>query len=403
MRSLGYNLFIIGCQQNVYDGERIAFLLDRLGHFPTTEKDADLIIILSCSVRQKAVDRLWGKIGRWQKMIKHKKIIITACLLPKEKKLFKSVVDDIVLPTEIIDYLIKNYSSATSYKLPPSADPPLAEKANSLSDGFLPKDRHHAYVPITIGCNNFCTFCAVPYTRGQEISRDESEIINEIRRLIESGIKEITLLGQNVNSYGLSDWKRRDLRKNRDRFNRSWSANNPSPFVTLLKKIEKIEKISFLSPNPQDMSDDLINWMATSQIFSQELNLPLQSGDDEVLRRMNRRYNQKEYLNLVQKIRQAVPDIWLSTDIIVGFPGETKQQFQNTVNLVKQIGFNKAFVSQYSPRPGTVSAKIYSDDVPAKEKKRRWQILDQLINSKERGSSERLPKQSEGRLCRRER
>lgn len=375
MSSLGYYIFVLGCQHNVYDGEKISFVLEKLGHFTTSEKEADLIIILSCSVRQKAIDRIHGKIGYWRKLKKSKQVIITACVLPKEKEIFQPVVDAIVPPTEIIDYLIKNYQIVTSN---------VSRVTRIKIENFVPKDRKHTFVPITIGCNNFCTYCVVPHTRGREVSRTESDVLREIEHLAQSGISEITLLGQNVNSFGLSDWNPRDLRKNRDKTGRSWSKENPSPFVTLLKKIKRIKKIkrlSFLSPNPQDMSDDLIDWMSKSSIFSRELNLPVQSGDDEVLRHMNRRYSRQEYLNLVQKIKKAVPDIWLSTDIIVGFPGESVDQFENTVDLVKQIGFKKAFIGQYSPRPGTTSAKIYLDDIPQKEKKKRWEILNKLINS----------------------
>lgn len=375
MSSLGFYIFVLGCQQNVYDGEKIAFILEQLGHFATSEKEANLIIILSCSVRQKAIDRIHGKIGYWRKNGKSKKVIITACVLPKEKEIFKPVVDAIIPPTEIINYLIENYSLSPNFKL----------QTPNYFNHFRFQVRHHAYVPITVGCNNFCTYCAVPLTRGRETSRCEQDILTEIKQLTAIGISEITLLGQNVNSFGLSDWNPRDLRKNRDKNGRIWSIDNPSPFVALLNQIEmikSIKKLSFLSPNPQDLSDDLINWMATSLMFSRELNLPMQSGDDKVLQRMNRRYSRREYLELIDKIKQAIPDIWLSTDIIVGFPGETREQFQNTVNLVKLISFKKAFIGQYSPRPGTISAKIYPDDVPRKEKKRRWLILDRLINKK---------------------
>lgn len=375
MHSLGYNVLVLGCQHNVYDGEKIAYVLDQLGHYSTSEKEADLLIILSCSVRQKAIDRIHGKIGYWRKLKNTKKVIITACVLPKEKEIFKPVVDAIVPPTEIIDYLIKNYRIA---------------KRNAICvmrlniSNHLPKDRKHSFVLITVGCNNFCTYCAVPHTRGHEVSRTDDDILQEITHYADHGITDITLLGQNVNSYGLSDWNPRDLRKNRDKTGRAWSVKNPSPFVVLLKKIERIKKIkrlSFLSPNPQDMSDDLIDWMAKSSTFSRELNLPVQSGDDGVLHRMNRRYSRQEYLDLVQKIKKAIPDIWLSTDIIVGFPGETVEQFENTVDLVRQIAFKKAFIGQYSPRPGTTSAEIYLDDIPQKEKKRRWGVLNKFINS----------------------
>lgn len=367
---MNYYIFTIGCAQNVYDGEKIAFVLDKLGHFPSSEADADLIIILSCSVRQKAIDQIHGKIGLWRKMKKPKKIIVTACILPADKEKLKTVVDEIIPDREIIDHLIKSYLDRADFNL-------------SELNLFQPKNQKHAYVPISFGCNNFCTYCAVPLTRGREVSRNEKNILLEIKHLAKVNVREVTLLGQNVNSYGLSDWSPRDLRKNRDQQGQTWSKKHPSPFVQLVKRIEKvkkIKKIGFLSPNPQDMSDDLIDWMGTSKKFSRQLNLPVQAGNDEVLRRMNRRYSTKEYLELVEKIKGAVPDIWLSTDIIVGFCGETKEQFIDTVNLVKTIGFKKAFIGQYSPRPGTTSAKIYPDNVSQEEKKRRWEILNQLVN-----------------------
>lgn len=369
-KALGYYIFTLGCQQNVYDGEKIAFILDRLGHFPASQENANLIIILSCSVRQKAIDRIHGKIGYWRKNFQPKKIIITACLLPSEKKIFQSITEIIVPSDQIIDYLIKNYQAKEDF-----------DQKDVKS--FRTKDQKHSFVPITFGCNNFCTFCAVPLTRGRETSRQAEEIISKIQNLAKNGIENVTLLGQNVNSFGLSHWQPRDMRKNRNQTGKIWSATNPSPFVQLLKevgKIENIKRISFLSPNPQDISGDLIDWMAKSPKFSRELNLPLQSGNDQILKKMNRRYSIQEYLALIQKIKQAIPDIYLSTDIIVGFPGETKKQFEDTIKAVKKVGFKKAFIGRYSPRPGTVSAKLYSDDVSAKEKKYRWETLNGLIN-----------------------
>jgi len=193
----------------------------------------------------------------------------------------------------------------------------------------------------------------------------------------------LILLGQNVNSFGLSDFTPRDLRKNRSPQGKKWTKDHPSPFVGLLYKlgnIREIEKISFLSPNPQDMSADLIDWMRNSGKFSRILNLPLQAGSDNVLARMNRRYSQKEYLDLVDKIRRAVPDIYLSTDIIVGFPGETEKDFKETIKVVRRCQFDKAYIAMYSPRAGTASARLYEDNVSSATKKKRWQKLNRMIN-----------------------
>ncbi|HLB32275.1 MAG TPA: radical SAM protein, partial [Patescibacteria group bacterium] len=206
----------------------------------------------------------------------------------------------------------------------------------------------------------------------------------EAKGLAKGGITHIILLGQNVNSYGLSGFMSRDLRKNRSPAGKLWTPANPSPFVKLLKRLDKVpklEKITFLSPNPQDMSGDLIDWMKKSPKYGRGLNLPLQSGSDQVLKRMNRRYSQRQYLALVKRIRRAVPGIFLSTDIIVGFPGETKSDFLESKKVAKICGFQKAFIAMYSPRAGTAAAKM-PDDVPRAEKKRRWEVLEKMINQR---------------------
>jgi tRNA-2-methylthio-N6-dimethylallyladenosine synthase len=213
-----------------------------------------------------------------------------------------------------------------------------------------------ALVPIMEGCDHFCAYCVVPYARGEEVSRPFKEIISEIECLVKSGYQEITLLGQNVNSY------------------------QPS-FAKLLKQIhliKGIKKISFLTSNPWDLTDDIIEAMTLPRI-DRYLHLPVQSGDDRILKKMNRPYTANEYLQLVKKIRRAIPEIKIGTDIIVGFPGETKQAFKNTVKLCREVSFSRAFIARYSPRPGTAAAKL-KDNVTPQEKKRRWLILEKLIN-----------------------
>ncbi|MBU2218969.1 MiaB/RimO family radical SAM methylthiotransferase [Patescibacteria group bacterium] len=325
-----YHIITYGCQANVADSERIASKLNALGYrIAKDEKDADLIVLNACSVRQSAMNRVYAKINKY----KNKKIILAGCLLESDKKKLKNKVSDIWHPDEYFD-------------LPPAGGP---------------KDYSHSkasYVPIMTGCNNFCTYCAVPYTRGRERSRPAKEIIDEVKRLLNKDYKEIWLLGQNVNSY-------------------------PN-FPDLLRRVNKISedfKIYFMSPHPKDFSDEMIKAIKECEKFSGSINLPVQAGNDEILKKMNRPYTIAHYKKLVRKIRKAIPNIKISTDVIVGFPGETKKQFQDTVKLFKEIKFNKAYISRYSPRPGTPAAKL-KDSVPTAEKKRRWQILNEIANAK---------------------
>jgi tRNA-2-methylthio-N6-dimethylallyladenosine synthase len=323
-----YFIATYGCQANYADSERIARKLKNMGHQKAaSEKEADLIVINACSVRQSAMDRVYTKINKYR----NKKIILAGCVLPSDKNKLKSKVSKIWHPDEY-------FGCSPIYS-----------------------DKSSAYIPIMTGCDNFCSYCAVPFTRGREKSRPAAEIINEIKNLIKNGYKEIWLLGQNVNSY-------------REKLN----------FPLLLKIINNIPgdfKIHFLTSHPKDMSDELIKTIAECEKVSKEIHLPMQSGDNTVLKKMNRKYTIGHYKNLVKKIRKSIPDAKISTDIIVGFPGETKKQFENTVKLAREIGFKKAYIAKYSPRVGTAAFKL-KDNVPLGEKKRRWQILDRLINKK---------------------
>lgn len=322
-----YHITTFGCQANLADSERIENKLQMTGYKKSkNEEGADIIVINSCSVKKAAMDRLYAKVQKF----KNKEIILTGCFLPSDRKKLKSRVSEIWHPDEYFD-LTPIYSSLTS-----------------------------ANVPIMTGCNNFCTYCAVPYTRGRERSRPGKDIIDEIKKLIKKGYKEVWLLGQNVNSY----------------------KDGGTSFAKLLKKVNEIQGdfwIRFTSPHPKDFSDEMIEVMAKSQKFAHYLNLPLQSGDNVILKKMNRPYTAEHYKRLVKKIRKAIPDISLSTDIIVGFPGETEKRFKNTEKLFKEIGFDMAFISEYSPRFGTVSAFTMKDDIPHKEKKRRKKSLNKIM------------------------
>ena len=348
---------------NISDSQRIATKIESLGYKSAPEKEADLVIVNACSVRQKAVDRIWGGIKKWQKA--GKEIIITGCVLPADKKILNSKnitvfnIQDLQNLNEILykhSYVLKNLRISSR---------------DSLEYFHIPvkNDNKIAYIPIMTGCDNFCSYCAVPYTRGREISRPMKDIITDVKKTIKDGFKEILLLGQNVNSYNKcsSDYNRK--------------INNDH-FIKLLITIDSLPgdfEFNFISSNPHDITDEIIKTFSELKKWPKELHLPMQSGDDEILRKMNRKYDSQKFLKLVSSLKSLVPDIRLSTDIIVGFPGETKTQFENTVKICKKIGFKKAYISQYSPRPGTAATKL-KDNVPAKEKKRRWKMLDELIN-----------------------
>jgi tRNA-2-methylthio-N6-dimethylallyladenosine synthase len=257
------------------------------------------------------------------------------------------------------------------------------------------KDKFHAFVPISVGCNSFCTYCIVPYARGREKSRPFSDIMEEVNDLVKEGYHEITLIGQNVNSWGLekigvanrkmklhSALKRENLPSNQSQY--SIPAGTP-PFVELIRTISQFNEIKtlrFMSSNPWDFHDQLIEEIANNHKLDRFIHLPVQSGSNSVLYRMNRGYTREDYLNIVNKLRQAAPDVVLGTDIIVGFPGETEQEFEDTVDLAKKVKWQLAFVNIYSPRPGTSANQLYQDNIPHAIKKRRWQILDKLINQK---------------------
>ncbi|MDO8559281.1 MAG: MiaB/RimO family radical SAM methylthiotransferase [bacterium] len=321
-----YWIATFGCQMNESDSERIAAGLEKDGYKSASKMaEADLVVVNMCSVRQPAVDRIFGLN---QKFIKLKaqnpksKTVLTGCILKKDRVKFGKIFDEI-------------------WEEP--------EKCSTPSK----------FIPISNGCDNFCTYCVVPHTRGPLVCRNHKEIIKEIKGSVAKGFKEIWLLGENVNRY----------------------QSNGVNFAKLLKMADAIPgnfKIRFMSPNPADFTDELIDIMAKCRKISHYLNLPVQSGDNDILRKMNRPYTAEQYIKLVKKIREKIPDINLSTDVIVGFPGETKKQFNNTVKLFKKIKFNIAYISKYSPRSGTAAFRL-KDDVPIKEKKRRERVLINLI------------------------
>jgi len=351
-----YFIKTFGCQMNKSDSERIAGCYGNRGWKRAKKiEEADEIVINTCSVRQSAEDRVFGLINNLAKFKVQSskfKVILTGCML-------RYPIADLRKKMPTVD----EFKKIKEFQVP--------------SSKFLVREsKVHAWVPIMEGCSHYCTYCVVPYARGPEKSRDFEEIVCEVKELARRGYKQITLLGQNVNSYG------KDLKINSKlKLKIKNFKKFKTPFALLLAvlhEIPEIKKISFVTSNPWDLTDDIIKAMSLPKI-DRYLHLPVQSGDDEVLRRMNRPYTAKQYLALVKKIRRRIPDIKIGTDIIVGFSGETEEQFQNTVKLCQKVGFEKAYIAMYSPRPGTAAFK-FKDDVPYEEKKRRWRVLEKLIN-----------------------
>jgi len=350
-----YHIITYGCQANVSDSEKIATTLEKMKYKKASSKDeADLIVINMCSVRQSAVDRVFGlnrKLIKLKNKNKKIKTILTGCVLKKDRKKLERIFD-----------LILNIRDLPHWQN-------FIERRKNLIDcdyfEIKPKrqKKFTAFIPISNGCSNFCTYCVVPYTRGALFCRDHKQIIKEIKKAINQGVNEIWLLGQNVNNYVSPQ-------------------DNSIKFPELLKKVNGIPgnfTIRFMSSHPKDFTDKLIENMAKCKKTAKFLHLPVQSGDNKILKKMNRSYTAEQYKKLIKKIRKEIPDINLSTDIIVGFPGETKKQFENTVKLCKEIGFDMAYISKYSPRPGTPAFKI-KDNVSWAEKKKREKILEKIIN-----------------------
>jgi len=389
-----YYILTLGCQMNKSDGERIARVLENLDYVKADdEKSADLIVINSCSVRQAAIDKIFGKIHSWNKEKARRQrdgdtplvTILSGCVLSQDKKKFEKLFDLILdikdLPRlpEMLSELEFDLADTPPCQggtgsLPPDRGGLRGGKSHESNNYFSVKPIYQnpwsAFVPIMTGCNNFCTYCAVPYTRGREESRSVKEILDEVKALVDNGCLEVTLLGQNVNTYRPSDKE-------------SFSKDNPYKdlFAALLWEINQLAGLRWLhftAPHPKDMTDEVVDALTLPNHVNY-LHLPAQAGDDEILRRMNRNYTAADYITLVKKIRAKKPDIAISTDLIVGFPGETKEQFENTVKLYKEADFDISYTAKYSPREGTVAAKKFEDDVLLEEKKRRWKVMQEMM------------------------
>jgi len=377
---------------NYSDSERIEHYLGALGFTPTkTQENADLILLNTCSIRQKSEDKVFGKFKQINKL-KHKRpnllVTLTGCMVresssrysEKRDKLFSRLPElDIALRTNELNRfasLIRELDPC--HKIPEIKEEELTDYFKISATHNTLKQKKQAFIAVSNGCDKFCTYCIVPYSRGREKSRNLQDIINEAKQLVQKGFKEITLIGQTVNSYGKSTHD-----KKTDQFKH---FKDKDPFVELLTQLNQLksdglERIRFTSPHPSDMTDQLIQAYGNLETLMPYLHLPVQAGDDQVLKRMNRPYTTNHYRKIIQKLRQVRPDISLTTDIIVGFCGETEQEFQNTLDFYEEIGFEHAYIAMYSERQGTTASRFIKDDIPLTTKKERFQRLNNLLRA----------------------
>jgi tRNA-2-methylthio-N6-dimethylallyladenosine synthase len=403
-----YHVVTLGCQMNKSDSERLSHVIEEMGFIRTDkEEEANLLGLVACSVRQKAIDKVYTKIHKWNKWKNNRNLVtfVSGCILPTDREKFLKQFDLIFQMSELLEFpaMLKQYGVNTAFsfdnrndflfsdkildfkldredfksysfngKTTLTGQPVIMKEPDKKIENFwdirpLYNSGFEAFIPIQNGCNKFCTFCAVPYTRGREISRPSEDILNEIEQLVEQGYKSITLLGQNVNSYGF-DKKGEEI-----------------SFAGLLKKIGEFGDLSgkdfwvyFTSPHPQDMTRDVIEMIAQYKCLAKQIHLPMQSGDNHVLIHMNRSHSINDYKNIVGTIRSLIPQATLFTDIIVGFSGETDKQFENTVKAMEEIKFNMAYIARYSPRPGARSSR-WEDDISHEVKKERLHRLSALL------------------------
>lgn len=381
-KNLKYNVFTMGCQLNENDSEKICGMAEKMGYTKTENiADADLVIYNTCCVRENAEEKLFGKLGeiKKQKEAKGTIIAIGGCMMQEQHivdKIKKSYKYDVIFGTHTLHKFPKDLYNAIMEN---KRITDILDIDGEIIEGLPIKreDNIRASVTIMNGCNNFCTYCIVPYVRGRERSRAPEDIINEIKVLAQMGYKEITLLGQNVNSY-----MRVEREKAKASMQESNEVNNQKidSFAKLLRavnNIDGIEKIRFVSPHPKDFTDDVIEAIRDCEKVSKFIHLPLQSGSTKVLKAMNRVYTKEQYLNLVKKMQEKIPNVKFSTDIIVGFPGETEEDFEDTLDVVKQVKFEQIFMFIYSRRVGTPADKM-ENQIPEEIKHKRFDRLKAL-------------------------
>ena len=359
-----------GCQMNEYDSAKIADLLKEKENFELarTEDEADLLILNTCSIREKAQEKVFHQIGRWRKIKEKKpelKIAIGGCVASQEgKEIIKRApaVDIVFGPQTLhkLPELYKNKEKTNVNQIDISF--PKLEKFNYFP--LTGKGEPSAFVSIAEGCNKYCSFCVVPKTRGHEVSRNFEDILNEVSALADKGTREINFLGQNVNNFkGTYKGEKSSLAK----------------LIELTSKIQNIERIRFTTSHPHEFKDDLVEIYDKVPELVSHVHLPVQSGSDKILKLMRRRYNVEKYLSLIERIRTVRPDMSFSSDFIVGFPGETKKNFQETMNIINEVKFDESYSFIYSPRPNTTASEM-PDDVTIQEKKERLDILQSRLN-----------------------
>ncbi len=373
-----------GCQMNARDSEKLTGILEAIGYVKSDSEDADFVIYNTCTVRENANNKVYGRLGGLHHLKEknpYMRIALCGCMMQepevveKLKKSYRFV--DLIFGTHNIfkfaELIVQMFESDKMLV-------DIWKDTNQIVED-LPIERKYGFksgVNIMFGCNNFCSYCIVPYVRGRERSREPKDIIREIESLVADGVVEVMLLGQNVNSYG----------KNLD---------EPMTFAALLKEVEKIdglERIRFMTSHPKDLSDELIAVMANSKKICKHLHLPLQSGSSRLLEKMNRKYTKEHYLELVQKVRKAIPDIAITTDIIVGFPGETEEDFEETMDVVKKVEYDSAFTFLYSKRTGTPAAKM-DCQIPEDVAKERFDRLLKEVQTIAAKKAERLTGRTE--------
>lgn len=379
--SKNYHIITYGCQMNEHDSENIAGMLEALdySHTPNPE-EADVVVMNTCSVREHADKRFFGMLGQFKKQKKNNPdFIICICgCMPQQPHIVEEIRKsfswvDIVFGTQTIaefpNLLMERIRTGKKQFSIIANNEEIPEEKESKREF-----KHKALVNITYGCNNFCTYCIVPYTRGREKSRSLRAVKQEIINLVNDGVKEVMLLGQNVNSFRDAD------------------GNNFAALIRALDEVEGLERIRFMTSHPKDLSDELIACFGDCKKLCHNIHLPVQSGSDEVLRRMNRHYNRQRYMEIVEKLRATCPDLSISTDIIVGFPGETEEDFLDTLSLVREVEYDSAFTFIYSPRVGTPAAK-YDNQIPENIKHDRFdRLVDEVNRCSAKKNSEYLGK-----------
>ena len=378
-RPMTFCVTTFGCQMNARDSEKLRGILLEIGYEEAAEEEADFVIFNTCTVRENANTRVYGRLGQLKSHKKknpHMKIALCGCMMQEPE-----VVEKLRTSYRFVDLIFGTHNIYKFAELITA----VYESGRMVIDIWkdtdkivedLPNDRKYSFksgVNIMFGCNNFCSYCIVPYVRGRERSRKPEDIVAEVKKLASEGVVEVMLLGQNVNSYG----------KN---------LENPISFaklLTMVEEVEGIERIRFMTSHPKDLSDELIEVMAHSKKICKHLHLPVQSGSSRILKLMNRKYTKEHYLTLVDKIRTAVPDIAITTDIIVGFPGETEEDFQETLDVVRKAKYDSAFTFIYSKRSGTPAAKM-PDQVSEEVVHERFDRLLKVVNETAREQNGKL-------------